>query len=260
MISRRDLTGFPGEVYAVYLREIIRLWRSKSRLITAVVMPFLWLATIGTAYRNSVSLPVPTDFLSFLTPGIMAMSMVFSGTVSGVSTVFDREFGFLKEMLVAPISREAIVVGKMMGGVTQAVMQGSIILLMSWIMGMRVSSGLPTIEVILGVSAAMLLISGSFVSMGLAIASKMSSTESFHMVMSFLIQPMIFLSGAMYPTRIIPEWLKIPVRINPLTYGVDLIRYYIIGMAEYSLKIDYIVLVAYTTIMVAVGGQLFRRT
>jgi len=255
----RKIRNFPVEVYAVYLKELTRLKRSKSRLITAIIMPFLWLATIGTAYKSSVRLPMPIDFLSFLTPGIMAMSMVFSGTISGVSTVFDREFGFLKEMLVAPISREAIVVGKMLGGVTQAVMQGAIILFMSWLMGMDLHSGLPTSKVILGVFTAMLLISGSFVSMGLAIASKMSSTESFHMIMSFLIQPMIFLSGAMYPTSLIPDWLKIPVRINPLTYGVDLIRYYIVGMAEFNIAVDYLILIVYTASMIMLGGQLFRK-
>jgi len=127
-------------------------------------------------------------------------------------------------------------------------------------MGMDLHSGLPTSKVILGVFTAMLLISGSFVSMGLAIASKMSSTESFHMIMSFLIQPMIFLSGAMYPTSLIPDWLKIPVRINTLTYGVDLIRYYIVGMAEFNIAVDYLILAVYTTAMVTLGGQLFRKS
>ena len=242
-----------GDIYAIYLREIIRLWRQKIRLITTIVMPLLWLGVIGNAFKNAFIFQ--GDFLSFLTPGILVMTMVFTSTISGITTVFDREFGFLKEMLVAPIRRESILIGKMLGGVTQAILQGSIIIILAMFMGVKFGiASLPAMIL------TMILVSISFVSFGLAVASKIASMEGFQMVMNFLIQPMIFLSGAFYPTKMLPDWLKIMVKINPLTYGVDAMRYFSIGINEYNIAIDLAVLAIFSVAMIMIGGYLFRKS
>ena len=245
-----------GDVYAVYLRELIRLWWQKVRLVTTIVMPLLWLGVIGNAFNNAFKMPFEGDFLSFLTPGILVMTMVFTSTISGITTVFDREFGFLKEMLVAPIKRESILIGKMLGGVTQAILQGAIIIVLAIIMGVNFKG----IESIPGMVLTMFLVSVAFVSFGLAVASKMTSMEGFQMVMNFLIQPMIFLSGAFYPTKMLPSWLKIGVKLNPLTYGVDAMRYFAIGINEFNVVIDLTVMIVLSIVFILLGGYLFRKS
>ncbi len=247
------------DIYAIYLREMIRLTRSRVRLITTIVMPLLWLGVIGSAFNSAFRITMPVDFISFLTPGIMIMTMVFTGVISGITTVFDREFGFLKEMLVAPVKRESILIGKMMGGVTQAILQGIIIFILGLLMGVKIiSSSIPI--AIFGMLLTMLLVSMAFVSFGLAVASKMSSMEGFQMVMNFMIQPMIFLSGAFYPTSMLPGWLKGAVKLNPLTYGVDAMRYFFLGMNEFPIFADLSILAIFSVILIIIGGYLFRKS
>ena len=244
-----------GDIYAIYLREVLRLWRQKVRLVTMIMMPLLWLGVIGNAFNSVMNLPTQGDFLSFLTPGILVMTMVFTATISGITTVFDREFGFLKEMLVAPIKRESILIGKMLGGVTQAVIQGFLILILAILMGVKFSgASIP------GLIFTMILVSIAFVSLGLAVASKLTSMEGFQMVMNFMIQPMIFLSGAFYPTAFLPRWLKAMVKINPLTYGVDAMRYFAIGVNEFNIVADLFILLIFSIAMILIGGYFFRKS
>ncbi len=245
-----------GDIYAIYLRELIRLWRQKARLITMIMMPILWLGIIGNAFNNAFRIPMEVNFISFLTPGILVMTMVFTATISGITTVFDREFGFLKEMLVAPIKRESILIGKMLGGVTQAVFQGIIIILLALLMGVKFE-GIASIP---GMLLTMFLVAVSFVSFGLAVASKITSMEGFQMVMNFLIQPMIFLSGAFYPTKMLPDWLKAMVKINPLSYGVDAMRYFALGIHEFNIVADLAILSIFSISMILIGGHFFRKS
>lgn len=198
------------------------------------------------------------DFISFLTPGIMVMTMAFTGTISGITTVFDREFGFLKEMLVAPVKRESVLIGKMLGGVTQSIFQGVVILVLGLFMGMKL--GNPPVMAISGMLLTMFLVSMAFVSLGLAVASKMSSMEGFQMVMNFLIQPMVFLSGAFYPVKTLPSWLELGVKVNPLTYGVDAMRYFSLGMNEFSIWVDLSVLAVFSVLLIILGGHAFRKS
>ncbi|KAA0000957.1 MAG: hypothetical protein FE047_00335 [Thermoplasmata archaeon] len=248
------------DIYTIYLREMLRLRRQRVRLVTTIVMPLLWLGIIGNAFNNAFktvgSSLLGGDFLSFLTPGILIMTMVFTATISGITTVFDREFGFLKEMLVAPIKRESILIGKMFGGVSQAILQGIIIIVLAIFMGVSFSgaSSIP------GMLLTMFLVSIAFVSLGLAVASKIKSMEGFQMIMNFLIQPMIFLSGAFYPVKTLPSWLKIFVRINPLTYGVDAMRYFAIGINEFNVILDLTILAIFSILLILLGGHFFRKT
>lgn len=244
-----------GDIYALYLREMIRMYRSKVRLITTIVMPFLWLIVIGNAFKNAFSFMMPhVDFLSFLTPGILIMTMVFTSTISGITTVFDREFGFLKEILVAPVKRSSILIGKLLGGVTQAMIQAIIILLLAIAMGASLD-----LNGMAGMILTMFIVATAFVSLGLAFASKFTSMEGFQMVMNFLIQPMIFLSGAFYPTKTLPSWLQWAVKLNPLTYGVDAIRYFAIGVNEFNVLFDLLALILFSVAMIAIGAHAFSK-
>ncbi len=247
------------DIYAIYLREMIRIKRSRVRLVTTMVMPLLWLGIIGNAFNSAFKIVMPVDFISFLTPGIMVMTMVFTGTISGITTVFDREFGFLKEMLVAPVRRESVLIGKMLGGVTQSIFQGIIILILGFIMGMKLVSSSPVMAVA-GMLLTMLLVSMAFVSFGLAVASKMSSMEGFQMVMNFMIQPMVFLSGAFYPVSSLPGWLQWGVKVNPLTYGVDAMRYFSINLHEFPIWLDFSVLAVFSAALITLGGWAFRKS
>lgn len=246
------------DIYAIYLREMIRLKRSRVRLVTTIVMPLLWLGIIGNAFNSAFQTSMKIDFISFLTPGIMVMTMVFTATISGITTVFDREFGFLKEMLVAPVRRESVLIGKMLGGVTQSIFQGIVILILGLLMGMKLGNSPPV--AVSGMIFTMFLVSMAFVSLGLAVASKMSSMEGFQMVMNFMIQPMVFLSGAFYPVSSLPSWLGWGVRMNPLTYGVDAMRYFSLGLHEFSLLLDISVLAAFSAVLIALGGYAFRKS
>jgi len=246
------------DIYAIYLREMIRLKRSRVRLVTTIVMPLLWLGIIGNAFNSAFQASMRIDFISFLTPGIMVMTMVFTATISGITTVFDREFGFLKEMLVAPVRRESVLIGKMLGGVTQSIFQGIVILILGLLMGMKLGNSPPV--AVSGMIFTMFLVSMAFVSLGLAVASKMSSMEGFQMVMNFMIQPMVFLSGAFYPVSSLPSWLGWGVKMNPLTYGVDAMRYFSLGLHEFSLLLDISVLAAFSAVLIALGGYAFRKS
>jgi len=246
------------DIYAIYLREMIRLKRSRVRLVTTIVMPLLWLGVIGSAFNSAFKVSMQIDFISFLTPGIMVMTMAFTGTISGITTVFDREFGFLKEMLVAPVKRESVLIGKMFGGVTQSIFQGIVILILGLLMGMKLGNS--PVVAISGMILTMFLVSMAFVSLGLAVASKMSSMEGFQMVMNFMIQPMVFLSGAFYPVSSLPGWLEWGVKLNPLTYGVDAMRYFSLGIHEFSLLLDFSVLGIFSVVLIVLGGYAFRRS
>lgn len=251
-----------SDVYTIWLREMIRYVRSKTRIITSLAMPLLWLLLIGTTFSNAFRgaiLPGNVNYLSFMAPGIVAMTILFTSIFTGISVIFDREFGFLKEILVAPVSRLSIALGKTLGGVTIAMIQGTIMLVIALIMGVEFSSSVGLFIGILGVIVAMFIISTTFVSMGIAFASKIESMEGFQMVMNFLIMPMFFLSSALYPTQFVPEAIRPLVYIDPLTYGVDALRYFILGTSEFSIVVDFAVLLLFCLIIVAISAYLFKK-
>jgi len=251
-----------SDVYTIWLREMIRYVRAKTRIITSLVMPLLWLALIGTTFSNAFRgalLPGGVDYLSFMAPGIVAMTLLFTSIFTGVSVIFDREFGFLKEILVAPVSRLSIALGKITGGVTIAMIQGIIMLVIAIAMGVHFA-GTPGIAIgILGVLFVMILLSATFVSMGIAFASKIESMEGFQMVMNFLVMPMFFLSSALYPVEFMPDVIKPLVYIDPLTYGVDALRYFILGASEFSIFVDISVLLLFCFIILAISWYFFKK-
>lgn len=250
-------------VYSIWLREMIRFFRLKSRMVGSLGAPFFFLAFLGIGFGSGggmggmssmPGIPQGVNYISFLTPGIIGMTLLFSSTFAGLSVLWDREFGFLKEIMVAPVSRIAIVLGRTAGGVTTAIMQSMIILISGLAMGMKIAS----IEGIMLSFVFMVLIAATFIGMGLAFASKMTDMSGFSLIMNFLIFPLFFISGAIYPIDRFPEAARILVYIDPLTYGVDGLRYSLIGANSLPVLLDLGVLTLICVLMLGLGTYLFE--
>jgi len=207
-------------IYTIWEREIIRYWRDKTRIVTTIIQPLMFLAIFGTGFRQSLSGgSLGIDFLKFMYPGIIAVNVMGVAFFSTISTVWDREFGFLKEILVAPVSRTSIVIGKALGATTIASTQALLLLILAPFIGVAIK-----LSVIPELFVFMLLLAFTISGLGLLIASLMKSLESFGLLMQLLILPMFFLSGAFFPLTAVPIWMKFLSAINPLSYGVDALR------------------------------------
>ena len=208
----------------VWRREIIRFTRTRTRIISGLAQPLLFLFVLGYGLTPLVGNAGGLDFKKFVFPGVVAMSVLTTAIFSAISIVWDREFGFLREMLVAPVSRGALVVGKAIGGASVATIQGTIMLVLAPAVGIHLSVVM-VVEVLLA-SALMALALTSF---GIFVASRVARIESFQTVMQLLLFPMLFLSGAMFPIHGLPAWLGFLTRINPVTYAVDPLRRIVLG-------------------------------
>jgi ABC-2 type transport system permease protein len=241
-------------IYMIWLRDLIRYVRQRSQLYGSIFRPILWLFILGTGLRPSFHTVGGFNYTQFIFPGIIAMSLIFASIQSAISIIWDREFGFLKEILVAPVSRTSIALGKAFAGSTLSVMQGVIILIFA-----------PLIRVpiawynILALIPAMFLISFALVGIGIIIASRMTSFEGFGTFMNFLIMPMFFLSGAMFPVSGLPAWLKTILYINPLSYGVDLLRKIVLGIAAFPTIVDCAFLLIFGTAAISLAIMFFNR-
>jgi ABC-2 type transport system permease protein len=245
-------------VHALWLRETRKFFRSRSRLVGAVSMPFFFLAFLGLGIRPMAvaNLPGGVPYLQFLVPGILGMTMLFSSMAAGMSVLWDKEFGFLKEIMAAPVSRFSIVLGRTAGGLTTALLQGALILLASLPLGFRPAS-LPGVALALPLLA---LLSATFIGLGLAFASRMKDIQGYSLVWNFVIFPLFFLSGALYPLENLPGWLRAVGLADPLTYGVDSLRHALTGHGAYPLGLDCLILAASAAAMTALGAWLFERS
>lgn len=262
--QRSRLTRNLLTIGMVWRREMIRLFRSRTRIITGLAQPVLFLFILGVGLGPVIGdrgIPGAT-YQEFLFPGVLVMSLLFSAMFSAISIVWDREFGFLREMLVAPVSRTALVLGKAVGGGSQAVAQGAILLLAAPIVGID----LGPVELIKMLGLLMLL-AFSIVSFGIVVSSRMQRIESFQVVMGLVVNPMLFLSGALFPLNGLPTWLNILTRFNPITYGVDPVRRVLLG-DEVALTIggdvlpiwfEILVVLALGSAMMALAVRLFTR-
>jgi ABC-2 type transport system permease protein len=239
-------------IYRIWLRELIRYWRDKSRIISSFVQPVLFLIVLGGGF-SFIRLG-NLDYQTFLFPGIVAMSLVGISISAGISVIWDREFGILKEILVAPVSRTSIFIGKALGGCITALIQGIIVLSLAFFLGVPLTLS----SFILSIGL-MIIISLGLVSIGLIIASLIETIESFGVIMNFLIFPLIFLSGAFYPLKEAPEWLRIVSSFNPLTYGVEALRYVIIGVSSIPFSFSFITALSFSLVSLLVGGFAFSR-
>jgi len=214
-------------VYTIWYRDVLRFWHDRMRLVGSVTMPLLFLFVFGSGLSSRIGALGPgVDFTKFMFPGIIGMTVLMSSFMAGVSVVWDREFGFLKEVLVAPISRAAVSIGKTLGSATVALLQGMVILLLAPLMGISVSA-----MTILALLALMFLLAAAMGSFGILLATRIRSMEAFQATMQMLMFPMVFLSGAFFPLQGLPSWMNVLVKINPATYGIAPIREIMLGTA-----------------------------
>ena len=205
--------------WMVWLRELIRFERTRTRILSGLIQPVLFLVVLGYGMAGLVGTTAGFDFKKFMFPGIMAMSVVTTAIFSGMSIVWDREFGFLREMLVAPTSRASLALGKTAGGASVAAVQGTIMLVLAPLIGVHLTAVL-----VLEIIGLELLMAIALTAFGVFVASHIERMEGFQVVMQMLLFPMIFLSGALFPLNGLPGWLEVLTRINPLTYAVAPLR------------------------------------
>jgi len=217
-------------VYMIWRRDLIRFWRDRTRAIGSLVQPMLFLVLLGTGLSSALrgagggGFRGGIDYMTFIYPGIIGMAVLFSSIFSGMSIIWDREFGFLKEVLVAPIDRSAVAVGKTLGGATQAMIQGLILLVLAPFVGVKLTP-LAVVELV----ALTFCIAFGLSAVGVAVAARMRSMMGFQFVLNFLVQPAFFLSGALFPVTGLPGWMTVLTRLDPLSYGVDAIRRVVLG-------------------------------
>lgn len=203
----------------VWLRELIRFERTRTRILSGLIQPVLFLIVMGYGMAGLVGTTAGFDFKKFVFPGILAMSVVTTAIFSGMSIVWDREFGFLREMLVAPTSRASLAIGKTAGGATVAAIQGTIMLVLAPLVGVHL-----TVILVLEIIGLELLMAIALTAFGVFVATHIERMEGFQVVMQMLLFPMIFLSGALFPLNQLPTWLSVITHINPLTYAVAPLR------------------------------------
>jgi ABC-2 type transport system permease protein len=242
-------------IFVLWLRQLKRYTRSRARIIGSLGQPLLFLLGLGFGLGPVFQKAGQGNYIQFLAPGVIAMAVLFTSVFSGIELIWDRQFGFLKETLVAPVSRLTIMIGRVLGGATVAVGQGLIVLAFCLLAGFRFAdlSAVPLALIF------MILIALLFTAFGTAIAAAMSDFQGFQLVMNFLVMPTFFLSGALFPLGDAPWALKLLARINPLCYGVDGLRGALGGVAYFHAASDMAVLAAVATGLLFVGGYLFSR-
>lgn len=252
-IATRDLEV----IYGIWLRDVKKFWRERSRLLGGIARPILWLLILGSSLRpvvNNTNLTGGHDYTQYIFPGVIALTLIFAAMQSAMSIIWDREFGFLKEVLAAPVSRLSIILGKILGGATQATLQGLITLAFAPLIGLTLNP-----LMILELLVIMFMVSFALTALGVVIASRMSSFEGFGTVSNFIVMPMYFLSGAIYPTSSAPDWMKPLIAINPLSYGVDALRHITIDTGVFAFAFDIGFLVVFTVVVCAICIPLFKR-
>jgi len=247
-------------IYVICLREFIKFFREKSRLLGTLARPVLWLFVVGNGMSSLIKPQAGFSYLQFIFPGMIGMTILFSSIFSSISIVWDREFGFMKEMLVAPISRLSIVIGKALSGTLISVAQAIIILILTPLLGIHL-----TIMQFIEITAVATLVSFCITSMGILIAARLTSFDGFNIIMNFLVMPMFFLSGAMYPVSSMPPALRQLTHINPLTYGIDAFKHVLLKNGtpplgpEFPLALELLIVTAVSVVMLTLAALSFRR-
>lgn len=242
-------------IYILWLRQLKRYVRSKARIVGSLGQPVLFLVALGFGFGPIYAKAGAGSYLQFIGPGVVAMAIIFTAIFSGIEIIWDRQFGFLKETLVAPVSRTHIMIGRTLGGATVAMLQGVIVLAIATLIGFRPTTlaGLPVALVF------MLLIALLFTALGTAIATRLQDMQAFPLIMNFLVMPVFFLSGAIFPVEGLPAGIAWVARANPLAYGVDGLRGTLVGTAHFGLPADFLVLTVLTAGLLVLGGRLFSR-
>jgi ABC-2 type transport system permease protein len=246
-----DYMGETNGIKAIWLREFIRFRRQRSRILTSIISPLLWLFIFGSGFGAQAGFGAE-NYQAFIFPGILGITILFTSIFFGVSIIWDRQFGFLKEILVAPLSRVSIFFGKALGGTTTSMVQGALILIIGLIINIHF-----TIASFISILLLMFIASLTVVSIGLIIGSMMESFEGFNLIMTFINMPMFFLSGALFPVENLPAFLKPLSWINPMTYAVDAFRGVLEGVSSFGLLADISAMLLFCAIFLGAGAYVF---
>ncbi|MBR9679117.1 MAG: ABC transporter permease [Nanoarchaeota archaeon] len=243
-------------VYGIAIREVKRFFRARSRVFSSIFMPLFWLVIFGTGLGASMkfSNSTFTNYTAFVFPGVIALNLFMRSIGAGVNILVDKQYGFMKEMLVAPISRVSIVVGKVLGNSFTSLIQGCLILMLAILFD--ISFPLINIPFII---FTMLLISAGFLGLGMMIATFFESVQGFQLMINLFVMPVFMLSGALFPIDNLPSWLSLLTKLDPLTYGVDLLRYLILGVSFFNPVLDVLVVVGFTVFTVIIAALAFNR-
>jgi ABC-2 type transport system permease protein len=241
-------------IYILWLRQLKRYFRNRARIIGSLGQPLLFLVALGLGFGPIYAKAGDGSYIQFLAPGIMAMSILFTSMFAGMEIIWDRQFGFLKETLVAPVSRTKIMIGRTLGGTTIAVFQGIMVLIISLFAGFKPDFVMLPVAILF-----MILTSLLFTALGTAIASHLNDMQGFQLIMNFLVMPLFFLSGSLFPLEGMPKAINFIAMINPLTYGVDGIRGALTGMTTFGMALDFTVLLIVGTILIFIGSYLFSK-
>jgi ABC-2 type transport system permease protein len=239
----------------LWLRQLKRYSRSRARMVGALGQPILFLISLGFGLGPTFARAGAGDYLQFLAPGVIVMGILFTAVFSGIEVIWDRQFGFLKETLVAPVSRLEIVLGRTLGAATVALIQGVVVFFICLLAGFRVTAA-PLLPLAL---IFMFLIALVFTAIGTAIGSVLQDMQGFPLIMNFIVLPLFFFSNALYPLRGLPGPLAAAVRFNPLTYGLDGVRSAFGRASQFGVTTDLAVLGGLAAVVLALGSYLFSR-
>jgi ABC-2 type transport system permease protein len=242
-------------IYILWLRELKRYTRSRARIAASLGQPLLYLLVLGFGLGPVFQRAGNGNYLQFVAPGVIGMSVLFSSIFSGLGILFDRQFGFLKETLVAPVSRLQIMIGRTLGGATVAVIQGLLVTAICLIAGFR-PVHFATVPIALGF---MVLIAVLFAALGMAIGSGLQDMQGFQLIMNFLVLPIYFLSGALFPLTGLPVVLSYVTKADPLAYGIDGMRHVLLGHSAFDPRLDLLVLIVVGAILLVIGAQRFSK-
>jgi len=239
----------------MWLRELRRYTRSRAQIVASLGQPLLYLLALGFGMGPVFQKAGQGNYVQFVAPGVIAMTVLFSSVFSGIGLLFDRQFGFLKETLVAPVPRFQVMLGRTLGASTVAVIQGTLVMIVCFLAGFRVVSWtlFPFAFLFMGLIACL------FAALGTAIGSGLENMQGFQLIMNFLVMPMFFLSGALYPIDNLPKVFSMIVRLDPLSYGVDALRTILISRSFYGLTLDLAVLSIVAFVFVLIGTKMFSR-
>ncbi len=246
-------------IYVIVLREFKRFFRQKGRLVTTMARPLIWLLIVGTGFTSLIDVDAGAHYIQFILPGIVGMTILFSSIFSTMSVVWDREFGFMREMLVAPVSRISIVFGKLLSGTALSSLQGTVLLFLAPLLGLDVGLG-----DFLAMIALMFLVALAITALGLFVASLLTSLEGFNVIMNFIVLPMFFLSGALYPVSALPRYIRVLSFVNPLSYGVDAFKHVLLPSegrlsAELPLSVDILFVAVFAVLFTVLTAFVFER-
>jgi ABC-2 type transport system permease protein len=242
-------------ILIMWLRELRRYVRSRAQIIASLGQPLLYLLALGFGMGPVFQKAGQGNYVQFVAPGVIAMTVLFSSMFSGIGLLFDRQFGFLKETLVAPVPRFQVMFGRTLGASTVAVIQGTLVMIVCFLAGFRVANWtlFPLAFLFMGLIACL------FAALGTAIGSALENMQGFQLIMNFLVMPMFFLSGALYPINNLPKAFSVIVSLDPLAYGVDALRTILINRSFYGLGLDVTVLGVVALVFVAIGTRMFSR-